>query len=471
MHDAAANPIQPLAAALDAMRRAEALGDLLWVREAGIDLSALARARLQARVGHARAHSAFHRRLHASLPDTGWKLSDLRPTTRAMLMAHFDAACTDPEVRRGELERFLADRGRIGHLFLGRYNAWKSSGTSGVPGLFLQDGHAMAVYGALVAAQLAHHCGGDMPWARGMMAGGRSALVIANGDHYASITAWESMRRSAPGATARSFSVLEPLPRLRRQLEAFDPAFLASYPSVLSLLARERRAGRLAISPQLLWAGGENLTPAARREIESAFGCPILNEYGASECLSIAYECPYGCMHLNEEWVMLEAVDRRYRPVPPGTLSDTVLVTNLANRVQPIIRYDLGDRIRVHEPPCRCGDPRMAFHVQGRSGHVIELEAGPGRRAALPPLALETAVEEVAGGRRFQVVVAGPAALRVRLGPGAGRSAAWRRVEAALTRYLAAQELPGVRVELAPEAPMIDPASGKLHPVLLPKGH
>ena len=43
----------------------------------------------------------------------------------------------------------------------------------------------------------------------------------------------------------------------------------------------------------------------------------------------------------------MEPVDDAYQPVPRRRTSHTVLVTNLANRVQPLIRYDLGDRVQV----------------------------------------------------------------------------------------------------------------------------
>jgi hypothetical protein len=40
-------------------------------------------------------------------------------------------------------------------------------------------------------------------------------------------------------------------------------------------------------------------------------------------------------------------VDQDYRPVLPGEPSHTVLMTNLANRVQPLIRYDQGDSVTL----------------------------------------------------------------------------------------------------------------------------
>ncbi len=45
------------------------------------------------------------------------------------------------------------------------------------------------------------------------------------------------------------------------------------------------------------------------------------------------------------DWIVLEAVDHIYQPIPAGILSDTVWLLNLSNRIMPIIRYDLGDRI------------------------------------------------------------------------------------------------------------------------------
>ena len=41
------------------------------------------------------------------------------------------------------------------------------------------------------------------------------------------------------------------------ELNAYQPAFLASYPTTLAQLATEQAAGRLAIHPVALWSGGE----------------------------------------------------------------------------------------------------------------------------------------------------------------------------------------------------------------------
>ena len=193
-----------------------------------------------------------------------------------------------------------------------------------------------------------------------------------------------------------------------------------------------------------------------------------MNEYGASECLSIAFGCREGWLHVNSEWVMLEGVDARGKPVAPGQPSHTTLVTNLANRIQPIIRYDLGDRIITSRGCCACGNPLPAIRVEGRRDATLDFHDARGACVKLTPLALSTVVEEAAGEHRFQIAQAANDRLRVRFDAGgtkAQRARIGRRACRALEGYLASQSLEGVRVELDSKPPRIDPRSGKLHAV------
>ena len=214
------------------------------------------------------------------------------------------------------IEAFLADRKHIGERYLDRYVVWKSSGSTGTPGIYVQDADALATFDALMAVHLRPlRFAMEHPWE--MLAGsGRAALVAATGDHFASIASWQRVCQASPWIEARGFSIMDPLPQLVADLNAYRPAFLASYPTMLELLADEQNAGRLKIRPLHLWSGGECLSPSAAAEIERAFGCRVVNEYGASECMSIAYGCAEGWLHVNADWVLLEPVDEAYRAVP-----------------------------------------------------------------------------------------------------------------------------------------------------------
>lgn len=444
-------------------------GETWWTRDAGREaIAAAAERRLQSLLEFAAARSPFYRKAWRGIVPGRTRLAQLPVVTRRELMARFEDWVTDRAVRRDDVLRFLRDRSRIGVPFAGQYLVWKSSGTSGEPGIYLQDRGALAVYDALLAVQIrSAEVAGRCAW--GVLAqGGRAALVAATGDHFASIASWLYAGRSTPWSNTRALSVAEPLPRLVAQLNAFQPAFLASYPTTLSMLADEARGGRLRIAPACMWSGGEHLSAAAHAAIEGAFGTVLVNEYGASECLSMAHACRSGNLHVNADWLVLEPVDRNYEPVPPGEASHTVLLTNLANRIQPIVRYDLGDSITVQAAACACGNPLPAIRVEGRRDDVLCLRGRDGSAVRLSPLALTTVMEEATRSHRFQIVQTRPDGIDVRLAARdpRERSAEWHAAKKALAGFLGRQSLSNVRVHLADGLPEADPRSGKLREVV-----
>jgi len=88
-------------------------------------------------------------------------LSALPMVSRGQLMGSFSDWVTDPQLELAALRAFTADPQRIAEPWLGRYLVWESSGTSGEPGIFVQDAQAMAVYDALEALRRAprRRCG------------------------------------------------------------------------------------------------------------------------------------------------------------------------------------------------------------------------------------------------------------------------------------------------------------------------
>lgn len=95
-------------------------------------------------------------------------------------------------------------------------------------------------------------------------------------------------------------------------------------------------------------------------ETKKAFGQKIVSEYGSAESGIIAFECPVGNMHLNEETCIVENVDGR------------AIVTNLVAKSFPTIRYDLGDYIELSTAQCSCGrSHKVLKEVTGRVGKNI----------------------------------------------------------------------------------------------------
>jgi phenylacetate-coenzyme A ligase PaaK-like adenylate-forming protein len=189
--------------------------------------------------------------------------------------------------------------------------------------------------------------------------------------------------------------------------------------------------------------------------------------YGASEFIYIAFTCSQSCLHPNADWLILEAVDNDYKPVPPGQASRTVLLTNLANRVQPLIRYDLGDSITVSPVPCPCGSPLPAIRVEGRRDETLSFQTPEGEQVQVLPMVLITLIEDTPGVHRFQVIQTGPAVLSIRLEavPGSDGGQVWDRVARRLQDYLATQGLSFVAVRQSLEPPHCNPISGKFRQV------
>jgi phenylacetate-coenzyme A ligase PaaK-like adenylate-forming protein len=192
----------------------------------------------------------------------------------------------------------------------------------------------------------------------------------------------------------------------------------------------------------------------ARDIIQRAFPTAELSEtYGATECLVMANECRFGNLHVNEDLCVIEPVDRAGRPVPIGTPSDKVYVTNLLNRAQPLLRYELGDSITVLGDGCPCGSPMAVIRIEGRSDDTFFFADAAGRYQAHPPIPFESLFLSVKGIVQYQLIHEVQNHVRIRFVPdsGADTRAVGERLDERFRSYLAQNQLLDcVRVVLEP---------------------
>lgn len=435
-------------------------------REGPAGLARRQQRRLTALVGHARAASRLYQRhLDGCAPDT--PLTALPPITKTTLMSAFDDWVTDPRVTRAGVEAFIAAPDTIGLPFLDRHFVCSTSGTTGHPGRFVHDRGAIAVYRALTArligdwlspGELARLVGRGMRW----------VALVGTGGHFAG-ESWFAMEQRRDFVRRRGYHVLSiqrPLPEIVAALQAIAPAGLTVYPSALTVLADEQTAGRLQLRPVFIELGGESMEPAARARAARVFGCPVHDAYSCSEALSMAGSCAHGHLHVNSDWMILEPVDADHRPTPPGTTSHTVLLTNLANRVAPIIRYDLGDAVRALPGPCPCGNILPAINVLGRGSEVLRFVVD-GHAVQVPSSVLGVLVAQLPGARRVQLVQRGPDTLAIRLDPvpGANVERVQTDVINALRTGLVDCGLGSLKLEHTDERPVL--GAGKCKPIVV----
>jgi phenylacetate-CoA ligase len=163
-----------------------------------------------------------------------------------------------------------------------------------------------------------------------------------------------------------------PVPEIVDRLNALQPSLLYGYPSMLARLAAELRAQRLRIAPMSVTTSSETLVPELRAAIAEGFGAPIVDHFGSTEGLVGMSAPDDDVLVFNSDLCIVELVDAENRPVAPGVPSAKVLVTNLYNRAQPLIRYELTDTF-VRQPDAP-EHGHLRAQVRGRADEILHYE-------------------------------------------------------------------------------------------------
>jgi len=438
-------------------------------RSTRAEIEARQRRRLAEMLSFVRRQSRFYKRHYADVPEGSTDLTQYPPVTKPMLMEHFDDVVTDTAITRAEIDTFVADETKIGERFLGLYPVWTTSGTTGEPGVFVQDETARTVSDVVGDRWILPALASISPLFRLITQNLRIGLIAVSGGHFAGAAGLELMRRESVYGERRLrlFSPQTPIDDLISDLNQYQPAILEGYSTVLVELARAQQDGRLNISPALILPTAEPISATQKRMLRDTFDCVVRELYGATEFVPIAVECEHGNLHANTDWVVFEPVDEDYQPVDPGTPSDTVLITNLSNRVQPIIRYDLGDSITLYEERCPCGSAFPIMEVGGRQGDVLQFETDEGEEVPIFPLSLSSVVEEVPGVHRTQIIRTAPTTLQVRfeVTPDATEEEVWTHIEQEIQSFLRTHGISPITVEAASEPPQREERSGKFRHV------
>ena len=320
-------------------------------------------------LAHALERSPFHRRRLGDFDPSRFDLPDLTSLpvmTKAEMMESLDDVFTDRRLNRGLVEQALAATATEPVPILGQYTTLASGGVSGQRGVFVSDPEAMAAYLSSTLRSLMARLGppGGLP-----PEGLTIALVAATTAVHAtrSVLAWTE--GGASPFRAVPVPVTLPLAEIVKRLNALQPPLLYGYASMLARLAVEQRAGRLRIAPMSVTTTSEMLLPEQRSAIAQAFGAPIVDIFGSSEGLVGTTAPDDDVLVFNSDLCIVELVDAGNRPVAPGVPSAKVLLTNLYNRTQPLIRYELTDSF-VQQPDA-ADHGHLRAKVRGRADEVL----------------------------------------------------------------------------------------------------
>ena len=350
--------------------------------------------RLKKLVKYAKSNSSYFEELYRDIGNK-FELKDLKVVSKVEMMENFNRYITDSSVNLDKINEFTNDINNVGCLINDKYLVFKTSGSTGNPAIILYDKNNIDVASAVAALRTFARKEDLKTFIKN---GKKSAGVFANSGFYLACGMAKYIELSTGIRNTKiTIDVNKNVHDIIKELNEFKPSMLSGYPCNLSLLCNYEE---LEIKPDIIITGGELLTDEIREKLKNRFNCYVQTHYSCTEAGEIACECSCGHLHINEDWLIVEAVDKDNNPVDAGVFSDKVLITNLANYVQPFIRYELSDRVIIHDEECPCGNKMRWLEVEGRTDDILEFNNG----VMIAPMSFYKIISEEKRVLRFQLI-------------------------------------------------------------------
>jgi putative adenylate-forming enzyme len=223
-----------------------------------------------------------------------------------------------------------------------------STGTSGKRGLFLVSESEKAQWVALIISRVIRPK---------LLKKQKIAFFLrANSNLYTSVASFLF--------DFRYFDIFKPLDELLIELNEYQPAILASQPSILMDIALAQKNKTIHIDPIQIISFAEVLYANEKEIIGSIFNTKITEVYQCTEGF-LGASCKNGTMHLNEDYIQFdkEWVDEnKFYPI----------ITDFSRSSQPVVKYKLNDILEIKKQDCSCGSKLLAIEkIIGRDDDVL----------------------------------------------------------------------------------------------------
>ncbi len=420
-------------------------------------IKTLRRKRLNKLLKHVLKRSKFYKDYYSEYGITIDKidsvaLKDIPTINKEIMMENFDDLVCDSRIKRKDVEHFIYNPSTVGKKYRGSYRVMHTSGSTGSTGIFVYGPKDWAVPKAITALRVLKpefHLGRT-----------RYAFIVATGGHYGGVTLCQEAPRLFYNILPLSIGA--PLDEITREIDKFQPNLLVGYASGVHLLAQQQVDGYLNIKPSRVICSGDPLTHKMRHNIREAFGVEPIDFYGACESIVLGANCDtYNSFHLYDDWHCFELADSGGQSGISGYQRNLIL-TNLYNYTQPLIRYHMSDEIVLDDRQCPCGWPFIQLNdFAGRSEEILCFSTPDGNREYIHPSAIGEFF--VPGLRKFQLIQTQPNNLLMRIVVEGDNKQIVSRVNTEMNRILQGKRLEGIvrfETQVAKEIEN-DPETGK----------
>ena len=411
--------------------------------------------RLKMLVSYSKKHSPYFRKHYSEIDEDNFTLEDLPPVSKPELMKCYDDWVTDSNVTYDGVFEYVDSPIESRGPYLGKYAAITTSATSGIPMPMVRDSCHNIIHGALMQTRLFRGLDEHLSDPKY----NKLAAIIFTDQKVSSYSSFLKIKAANPEYSDNmlAISMQDGTERIIQKLNDFQPDFLTAYPSTIGPLINAAEEGKLNIHPKAIGFSAEVLSPETYRRVKEVFNCAVLNNYCSTEGGEAAMTCDHGRLHINDDWVIIEPIDKDGNPGKDGEWSEGIYITDLTNYVQPIIRYYMSDRVKITRE-CECGSNFPIMEINGR---VIEEITIGGK--TLSGIVITHALQEVKDIYTYQVAHVSDKCfeLRAEFADGADKEKILNDFSQELNRYILNNGFDEVVVRLSEEPPKRSERGGK----------
>ncbi|MHC1731086.1 MAG: phenylacetate--CoA ligase family protein [Bacteroidales bacterium] len=246
---------------------------------------------------------------------------------------------------------------------------FSSSGSSGTPTQILFSNDMHQKWSAAFEARIRNWAGLTRFNSRGMIGGRRIVPSgISKGPFYRYNNAEKQIYFSAyhiSPQTAENYAYA---------INKYKPDYMTGYAMSNYFLASIfDQQGIRVPNLEAVITSSEQLSPEMRETFLRVYGCKTYDSYSGVEACGLISENEYGQLLISPDVGIMEILNDNGEPCRPGEEGE-IYSTGFINYDQPLIRYRIGDRVKLAEDQAtRCGRNMVVVDkIIGRSEDVVQ---------------------------------------------------------------------------------------------------
>ena len=186
-----------------------------------------------------------------------------------------------------------------------------------------------------------------------------------------------------PKSQVGIFGLQESFKEYSKKLLRFNPDIIIGYSSAVTIAVQKLSD---KIKPKLVITNTDYLSDNSRKYIIEQWNSKVINTFTMTEAGILAFECPHGRMHLNEEHILVKKIN------------DKLTLTNVVNKVQPFIHYIIPDSIKIiKNDSCPCSLSSQIIEIEkGRQYKTFKVLIN-GKTLSIHPITIRSALDGIEG--------------------------------------------------------------------------